>query len=92
MVEVNSPTEQPVAVGAQEVTVQDEVTSVVEVVHDCQAVEVGSVLTGTTVVEVRTVEVSLPTGQLVTSGAQDVMVYTSVVVTVDVDNCWAGFV
>ncbi len=73
--------------GAQEVIVQDEVTRVVDVVHDCQAVEVGSELTGTTAVEVKTVEVFLPTGQLVTSGAQEVMVYTSVVVTVDVDNC-----
>jgi len=76
MVEVSSPTEQPVTVGAQEVTVYDAVTSVVDVVHDCHAVEVDVSSTGTTVFEVTTVEVFLPTGQLVISGAQEVMVYT----------------
>ena len=43
--------------------------------------------TGTTVVPVTTVEVFLPTGQLVTVGAQVVMVYSLVVVKVDVDDC-----
>lgn len=90
MVEVSSPTEQPVAVGAQEVNVYCEVTSVVEVVHDSHAVEVSS--TGMTVFEVTTVEVFLPTGQLVISGAQEVMVYTSVSVMVDVDEDLAALV
>jgi hypothetical protein len=47
---------------------------VVEVVHDCHAVEVEDSSTGTTVFEVTTVEVFLPTGQLVISAAQEVMV------------------
>jgi hypothetical protein len=73
-----------VIVGAQELTVQDEVTSVVEEVQACMAVVV---LIGSTVVEVRTVEVFLPIGQLVIVGAQDVMVYSLVVVKVDIDDC-----
>ena len=90
IVEVSSPTEQPVIVGAQDVTVYDEVTSVVEVVHDCHAVKVS--WTGTTVFEVTTVEVFFPTGQLVTSDAHEVTVYSSVFVIVDVDDCLAGLV
>jgi hypothetical protein len=41
---------------------------------------------GTTVSEVKTVEVFLPIGQLVISGAQEVMVYTLVSVRVEVDD------
>jgi hypothetical protein len=48
----------------------------VDVVHDCHAVEADVSSAGTTVFEVTTVEVFLPTGQLVISGAQEVMVYT----------------
>jgi hypothetical protein len=43
-------------------------------------------LTGTIVSEVTTVEVFLPTGQLVISAAHEVMVYTLVSVMVDIDN------
>jgi hypothetical protein len=68
------------------VTVYDEVTSVVEVVHDCHAVEVEVSSMGTTVSEVKTVEVFLPIGQLVISGAQEVMVYTLVSVRAEVDD------
>lgn len=55
-------------------------------VHDCHVVKVEVASTGTTVFEVTTVEVFLPTGQLVISGAQEVMVYTLVLVKVDVDD------
>lgn len=55
-------------------------------VHDCHAVEVEVSSTGTTVSEVTTVEVFLPTGQLVISAAQEVIVYTLVSVMVDVDD------
>lgn len=55
-------------------------------VHDCHAVEVEVSSTGTTVVEVTIVEVFLPTGQLVISAAQEVMVYILVSVMVDVDD------
>jgi flagellar basal body L-ring protein FlgH len=48
----------------------------VDVVQDCHAVEVEVSSTGTTVFEVTTVEVFLPIGQLVISGAQEVMVNT----------------
>jgi hypothetical protein len=56
------------------------------VVHDCHAVEVEVSSTGTTVSEVTTVEVFLPTGQLVISAAQEVILYTLVSVMVDVDD------
>lgn len=47
-------------------------------------VTVGALETGHTVVYCTTVEVTWPTGQLVTVGAQDVIVYTDVAYTVDV--------
>ncbi len=68
---------QLVTVGGQDVIVYSVVVVIVEVV---QGVSVGDVVlvTGQTVVEVMTEEVFDPTGQLVTVGAQDVMVYSTV--------------